>query len=146
VGAVTDTQWRLFCESFGLHELLADPGLTTQEERRAERGRVIPFVAEALRRYTKAELMTRCETLGLPFAPIAAPWDLFEDEHLNGSGGLVPLTLADGRVMRLPGFPLALDGERLGLRRDLPALGEHNGQVLAELGWERAVTGALTGD
>src|SRR3954470_9913829 len=69
VGAVTDTQWRLLCESFGLDGLLADPGLGTQEQRRAERGRVVPLVAEALGRLTKAELMARCEALGLPFAP-----------------------------------------------------------------------------
>ena len=90
---------------------------------------------EALRRYTKAELMAKCEALGLPFAQIAHPWDLFDDPHLNASGGLLPLTLADGRVINLPAFPLALDGERLALRHDLPKLGEHNAEILAELGW-----------
>ena len=81
IAVVTDTQWRLFCERFGLEALAADPALDTQDRRRAERGRVIPIVAEALGRYTKAELMTRCEALGLPFAPIAQPWDLFDDPH-----------------------------------------------------------------
>ena len=91
-------------------------------------------MAEALGRYTKAELMAKCEALGLPFAPIAEPWDLFDDPHLNASGGLLPVTLADGRAVNLPAFPLSLDGERLGLRRDLPRLGEHNEEILAELG------------
>jgi crotonobetainyl-CoA:carnitine CoA-transferase CaiB-like acyl-CoA transferase len=135
VAAVTDMQWRLLCESFGLEPLLDDPGLATQEQRRGERELVVPMVADALRRFTKAELMERCEALGLPFAPIAAPWDLFEDPHLNGSGGLVPVTLADGRPVPLPAFPLALDGERLGLRRDLPKVGEHNAEILGEIGW-----------
>ncbi len=134
VGVVTDTQWQLFCEKFGLDGLAGDPALDTQDARRAARDWVIPIVEEALRRYTKAELMDKCETLGLPFAPIAQPWDLFEDPHLAGSGGLVPLTLADGRTINLPAYPLALDGERLSLRRDLPTLGQHTDEILAEIG------------
>jgi crotonobetainyl-CoA:carnitine CoA-transferase CaiB-like acyl-CoA transferase len=135
VGVVTDTQWQLFCQSFALDALAADPALDTQDARRAARDRVIPIVQEALRCYTKAELMAKCEALGLPFAPIAQPWDLFDDPHLNASGGLLPLTLADGRVINLPAYPLALDGERLVLRRGLPKLGEHNAEILAELDW-----------
>ena len=133
VGVVTDTQWQLFCERFELAGLAADATLGTQEARRGARDRVIPIVAEALRRYTKAELMAKCEALGLPFAPIAQPWELFEDVHLTQSGGLVPLTLPDGRAIELPAMPLALDGQRLAQRYDLPRLGEHNAEVLAEL-------------
>ena len=33
VGVVTDTQWQLFCQSFGLDALAADPALDTQEAR-----------------------------------------------------------------------------------------------------------------
>ena len=135
VGVVTDTQWRLFCESFALDALAADPALVTQEQRRAARDRVIPLVAAALGRYTKPELMARCEALGLPFAPIAKPADLFDDPHLNASCGLVPVTLADGRTVNLPAYPLSLDGERLKLRRDLPGVGEHNAEILEEIGW-----------
>ena len=141
---VTDTQWRLFCDQFGLEALATDATLDTQEARRAARDRVIPIVAEALRGYTKAELMGKCETLGLPFAPIAQPWDLFDDPHLTQSGGLAIVTLADGRSVALPAYPLALDGERLALRRDLPAVGEHNDEILAELGLADVVVAHAT--
>ena len=135
VGVVTDTQWRVFCESFGLVGLAADPGLSTQRERVMGRERVLPVVAAALGAFDRAGLMARCESLGLPFAPIAEPVDLFEDPHLNASGGLVPLTLPDGRGVRLPALPLSMDGERLAQRRDLPGVGEHTAEVMAELGW-----------
>lgn len=133
VGVVTDTQWTLFCAEFGLDALAYDPALDTQDARRGARDRVLPIVAAALGSYTKAELMTKCEILGLPFAPIQAPWDLFEDPHLTASGGLLPLTMRDGRVANLPAMPLALDGERLTLRRDVPTLGQHNAEILDEL-------------
>ncbi len=135
VGVVTDTQWRLFCTSFGLGALLADPGLVTQAQRVASRERVLPIVIAALGAYGKAALMERCEALGLPFAPIARPADLFLDPHLNASGGLVPLKLEDGRTINLPALPLSMDGERLAQRHDLPAAGQHTEEILAEIGW-----------
>ena len=136
VAVVTGTQWRLFCGSFGLGALAADPALATQQQRVAGRDRVLPAVQAALGAFGQAALMQRCEALGLPYAPIARPADLFDDPHLNASGGLVPLTLPDGRTVKLPALPLALDGERLAQRYDLPGVGEHTAEILAEIGWE----------
>jgi len=135
VGVVTDTQWQVMCREFDLAGLASDPALATQAQRVDARGRILPLVAARFGAMAAPALMTRCEALGLPFAPIAQPVDLFDDPHLNASGGLVPLTLLDGRTVRLPALPLALDGERLPLRRDLPAVGQHNAEIMAEIGW-----------
>jgi crotonobetainyl-CoA:carnitine CoA-transferase CaiB-like acyl-CoA transferase len=107
----------------------------TQELRRAARGWVIPQIARHLASLTKLELMSRCEELGLPFAPIARPVELFDDPHLNAQGGLLPVTLADGSVTKLPNIPLSIDGERPELRRDLPRVGEHGAEIARELGF-----------
>jgi crotonobetainyl-CoA:carnitine CoA-transferase CaiB-like acyl-CoA transferase len=138
VGVVTDTQWKVFCEAFGLPQLAADATLSTQRQRVEGRDRTIPLIAAAFRAHTRAELMEKCEALGLPYAPIARPIELFDDPHLNASGGLVPLTLPDGRATKLPALPLSLDGERLPLRRDLPKAGEHGAEIAAELGYGAA--------
>ncbi len=134
VGVVTDTQWRVFCEAFGLPELLSHPDLGTQELRRAARGWVIPLIAERLAGLTRDALMQRCEALGLPFAPIARPVELFDDPHLNANGGLLPVTLDNGVVAKLPNIPLAIDGQRPPLRRDLPRVGQHGAEIARELG------------
>lgn len=145
VGVVTDTQWRVFCEAFDLPALLADPTLSTQEQRRAARPRVLPEIATRLAPLTRAGLMTRLEALGLPFAPIARPVELFDDPHLNHQGGLLPVTLADGQTTRLPNIPLSIDGERPALRRDLPAVGEHSVEIARELGiTEEQIEGLLS--
>jgi crotonobetainyl-CoA:carnitine CoA-transferase CaiB-like acyl-CoA transferase len=146
VGAVTDTQWHVFCDAFGLDDLASDPELATQRQRVDQRPRVLPRVAVALRGYTRAELMEKCEALGLPYAPIARPVELFDDPHLNASGGLVPVTLADGRTTKLPALPLAFDGARLGVRRDLPAVGEHDTELAMELGYSESEVAALRAD
>ena len=134
VGVVTDTQWRVFCEAFGLETLVARHDLGTQELRRAARAWVIPMVAAQLSVLTKAGLMTRCEELGLPFAPIARPVELFDDPHLNAEGGLLPVTLPDGSVTKLPNIPLSIDGQRPVLRHDLPRVGQHGAEIARELG------------
>ena len=143
VGVVTDTQWKVFCAAFELPELAADPELLTQRQRVEQRGRTIPVIAEVFRRHTRAELMEKCERLGLPFAPITRPVELFDDPHLNASGGLVPLTLPDGSKTKLPALPVALDGERLPMRRDLPQVGEHGAEIAAELGYDADEIAAL---
>ena len=143
VGVVTDTQWRVFCEAFGLPELAAHPDLGTQEKRRAARSWVIPMIATHLAPLTKSGLMEKCETLGLPFAPIARPVELFDDPHLNADGGLLPVTLPDGSVTKLPNIPLAIDGQRPVLRHDLPEIGQHGAEIARELGVSEAEIAAM---
>jgi crotonobetainyl-CoA:carnitine CoA-transferase CaiB-like acyl-CoA transferase len=156
VGVVTETQWRLFCESFGLTHLLEDPGLATPKQRAAERPRILPHVQAAFRRLPKAELMARCEALGLPFAPIAKPADLFDDPHLLASGGLLPtdMTGAEGAsggapaaaVAGLPGLPVSLSAGRPGLRRQPPRVGQDGLAVAREAGLPEAEIAALVAD
>jgi crotonobetainyl-CoA:carnitine CoA-transferase CaiB-like acyl-CoA transferase len=135
VGVVTDTQWKIFCEAFGLHELLADDHLKTNPQRVVARPRVIPIVTALFAKMTKAELLAKCEKLGLPFAPITRPEDLFEDPHLKASGGLTDITLMNGTKTQVPILPVEMDGRRFRTRLDLPKVGEHTREILADLGY-----------
>jgi crotonobetainyl-CoA:carnitine CoA-transferase CaiB-like acyl-CoA transferase len=143
LGVVTDTQWKSFCTAFGLSMLADDPGLTTQAERRAARPRVLPVIAEMVKHHTERDLIGRFDALGLPYAPIAKPGDMFDDPHLNASGGLVPVTMSDGRRTKLPALPVSLDGTRPGLRREPPRPGQHGAEIARELGFSDAEIAAL---
>ncbi|NGM21179.1 CoA transferase [Roseomonas stagni] len=143
VGVVTDTSWPIFCNAFGLEDMATDPSLATKNQRVEARARTIPRVAAALAAYTKAELMAKCEALGLPFAPIGRPAELFDDPHLNGSGGLVPMTLPDGRPIKLPALPVSIDSARPGGAGDLRPAGADGAAIAAELGYSEAEIAAL---
>jgi crotonobetainyl-CoA:carnitine CoA-transferase CaiB-like acyl-CoA transferase len=143
VGVVTDTQWKIFCEAFGLQDLLADPSLKTNPQRVEQRPRIIPIVTALFAKMGKQELMDECERLGLPFAPIARPEDLFDDPHLNAAGGLTPVTLSDGTKTKVPGLPIEMDGARFGTRLDIPQVGEHTREVLGQLGYNAAAISRL---
>ncbi|MGK9236233.1 CoA transferase [Inquilinus limosus] len=148
VGVVTETQWRAFCEAFGLTDLLADPGLARMADLAAARPRILARVAALFRTLPKAELMARCERLGLPFAPIARPAELLDDPHLRASGGLLPIDMNRTRpvgegapalaMAGLPALPITLPAGRPGLTRQPPLPGEHGLAVAREAGLEEA--------
>jgi len=133
IGVVTDTQWDAFCREFRLDELAADPRLGTNGQRVKERAWLIPRLNQLTREHSQGELAARLEAIGMPFAPIAKPWDLLDDPHLNASGGLLE-TRARGKTIHVPALPIALDGERLPKRADPPRVGEHARELLASLG------------
>jgi crotonobetainyl-CoA:carnitine CoA-transferase CaiB-like acyl-CoA transferase len=126
----------VFCEAFGLADFLADPALKTNPQRVEARARILPVVSDLFARMTKAELMEKCEQLGLPFAPIARPEDLFEDPHLNAGGGLTPVTLQNGTRTKVPALPIEMGGARFGTRLDIPAVGAHTREILEGLGYD----------
>ena len=137
VGVVTDTQWKIFCDAFGLDDLFADPSLKTNPQRVEARPRIIPIVTAIFAKMTKAEVLAKCERLGLPFAPITRPEDLFHDPHLKASGGLADITLMNGIKTQVPIMPIEMDGRRFGTRLDLPKVGEHTRELLAGLGYSQ---------
>ena len=133
VGVVTDTQWEVFCREFGEHELASDARLRSNGQRVKERSWLLPRLAEIMKKHTQAELADKLEAIGLPFAPIAKPWDLLDDPHLNASGGLLAMKVGS-KSLRVPALPLALGGKRLTKRTDPPRVGEHGRELLAQLG------------
>ncbi len=139
LAVVSDTQWAVFCEAFGLAELRADPRLATNNDRVRAREWLMPLLRSHLADRDAAELSAVFEANGLPFAPITRPQDLFDDPHLIATGGLAPITLSDGPRAGTTAptvlMPLTLGGERPGIRMSPPRLGEHTRDLLAELGY-----------
>lgn len=136
VGVVSDTQWRKFCDAFGLDEFSGDKDLATNNGRVAQRDRILATIESRFSELSTEELCAKLEATGLPFAPINRPHDLFEDPHLNAQGGLLSVTLPDSDVQaKLPALPLEMNGRRMALRNDLPREGEHSQSTLAALGY-----------
>ena len=143
LAVVGDGQWKTFCDAFGYADLFADPRVTTNNDRVLARSWLIPLLRERLKPFTSAELSNTFEAHGLPFAPITDPQHLFDDPHLQQTGGLAPMVLPDGRQTQVPLLPIKLGGERLGLRLDPPRLGEHTDALLQSLGYSADVVAAL---
>jgi crotonobetainyl-CoA:carnitine CoA-transferase CaiB-like acyl-CoA transferase len=145
VGVVTDTQWEIFCREFEIGDLEKDQRLKTNAMRVKERSWLIPRINEITKRHAQAELAAKLEAIGMPFAPIAKPWDLLDDPHLKASGGLLE-TRHNGKTAHVPALPIELDGARLLKRSDPPEVGQHARELLAGLGYSAAAIEKLAAD
>jgi crotonobetainyl-CoA:carnitine CoA-transferase CaiB-like acyl-CoA transferase len=99
-----------------LADLAADERLATNNHRVRARDWLMPDLRQRLAGHSAAELARVFEAHALPFAPITRPQDLFDDPHLNATGGLAPVTLPDGRDARVVLLPMTLNGQRPGVR------------------------------
>ena len=143
LGVVTDTQWPIFCKGFKLEHLLADERLKTNNQRVQSRSWLLPELRQVLKGFTIKELAERFEKMGLPFAPIVRPEQLFDDPHLKASGGLAPLTDQEGTVIDVPLLPITMDRRRFPPRHPVPVPGEQTGCILSGLGYSEAEINAL---
>ena len=100
---------------------------------------LMPMLRERLANRSAAELAALLEAHDLPFAPIRKPEELFDDAHLLATGGLADITLPDGeragQTAQTTLFPFTMDGQRLGVRLNPPALGQHTLELLTGLGY-----------
>ncbi|MEP6824753.1 MAG: CaiB/BaiF CoA-transferase family protein, partial [Ramlibacter sp.] len=139
LAAVSDAQWRTFCDVLGFADLQAEPGLATNNQRVGQRPRLLKAIAERIAHRSAAELSAVMEKAGLPFAPIRRPEDLLEDEHLLATGGLADVRLPDGpkagESVKTTLFPITMEGRRLGVRLHPPRAGEHSRELLEGAGF-----------
>lgn len=138
VAATGEGQWHALCQVLGQTALLDDPTLASNNDRVLQRPRLLAHLAEVFAPLDAGQLALQLEANGIPFAPIRRPEELFDDLHLQQSGGMADLQLEDGSHTPMPLLPLALDGQRLQPRRAIARIGEHTRQVMRDLGYSDA--------
>jgi crotonobetainyl-CoA:carnitine CoA-transferase CaiB-like acyl-CoA transferase len=142
LAAVSDAQWATFCDVLGFADLKADARYSDNNARVSMRAELLPELRRRLEAFTAAELTVIFEKAGLPFAPIVKPEELFDDPHLQATGGLAEVRLTDGpkagQMARAALFPFTMDGQRLGVRHQPPHQGENTDELLQGLGLNAA--------
>ena len=138
LAAVSDAQWKTFCEVLGFADLLADPRYGNNNARVELRHVLLPELRQRLQAWTAAELSAIFEKAGLPYAPIAKPEELFDDPHLLATGGLADVRLTDGpkagETAKAALLPFTMDGQRLGAGGHPPTQGQDTEALLTGLG------------
>jgi hypothetical protein len=144
LAVVSNTAWSIFCDAFSFPDLKEDLRLQSNNERVKARDWMMPILRERMAKFSATKISAVFEKNALPFAPITRPQDLFDDPHLNATGGLADIELPDGKKTRAVMLPITLDGQRPGIRRSPPKLGEHSTELLRELGYIEAQIRALS--
>src|SRR4051812_30162431 len=76
LAAVSDAQWKVFCNALGFDDLFNDAGYATNNDRVRQRPTLMPVLRERLALRSADELAELFERHGLPFAPIRKPEEL----------------------------------------------------------------------
>jgi crotonobetainyl-CoA:carnitine CoA-transferase CaiB-like acyl-CoA transferase len=133
VGVGSDEQYHRFCEALQAPELAADPRFATNADRQAAREELAVEIERRLVRRTTGEWLARMEAAGIPAGPIHDLEAAFADPVAVEREMRVEVEHpVAGRVGQV-GAPWKLDGLSSPIRRPPPTLGEHTGEVLAEV-------------
>ena len=134
MGANNQKLWTKLCELMGRTELLADPRFSTIALRLANRPALQDELEKTFRTNTKDHWVQTLLDHGLPAGPILGYPEAFASEHAQVRGMRMEIDHpAEGKVPNI-GFAVKLSGTPQQVRRHPPLLGEHNAEVLGELG------------
>jgi formyl-CoA transferase len=134
--------WQRFCEVLGITEtLMRDPRFATNAQRNANRQILVSLLEEILMRRDAAEWIDALVAVGIPCGPINFPDDTLEDPHTAARDMIVELEHPAIGTIRSIGFPVQFSATGPSYRRYPPRLGEHNEEILREIGTETLPSG-----
>lgn len=119
----------------GHPEWLEDPRLETDESRVVHEMEMLEPLAEWCLQQDRDALLERLCEAGIPAAPVLSPREALQHPQILASGQLRD-TAVPGVAGPVPlaAAPINLLGTPGALRRPPPGIGEHNAEILAELG------------
>jgi crotonobetainyl-CoA:carnitine CoA-transferase CaiB-like acyl-CoA transferase len=135
--AIEPKFWQRFCAAIERPDLgeRVDAGQSSDFGDDNDGGALRASLAEALRSRTQAEWVELAIELQLPITPVLRPEDLHEDPHVREREVFVQVTGNNGHTpVEVLSLPIKVGGEHFEITRHEPAMGEHTGELLAELG------------
>ncbi len=123
VAAGNDNLFRKLCGALSLDSLAADPAFATNAARVVNRGRLVPQIEAAVRRYSTDALGRLLDGAGVPNAPLLGVDQVAAHPQTSA---LEMLGRCGDDDIELVGIPLSFDGKRPRAQTPAPALGQHN--------------------
>jgi crotonobetainyl-CoA:carnitine CoA-transferase CaiB-like acyl-CoA transferase len=136
ISAGSDALFAKCCHALGRPELSADARFADNPARVANRPALIELMTAVTRALASGDLLARLQAAGVPCAPILKLDQVAAEPQTEASGMLVPAKHPRLPDYRAVGLPIRWDGERPGVSRVPPLLGEHTAEVLTELGYD----------
>jgi crotonobetainyl-CoA:carnitine CoA-transferase CaiB-like acyl-CoA transferase len=128
-----DGQFDRFCEEAGRPELARDERFVTNAGRVRNRAVLLPILAAALAERTSAEWIAALEDAGVPCGPINDLAQVFGDPQVRERGMAIEVPHPLSGTVPLVASPIRLSATPVAYHRPPPTLGQHTGEVLAEI-------------
>ncbi|MBV8299549.1 MAG: formyl-CoA transferase [Candidatus Eremiobacteraeota bacterium] len=129
--------WASLAQLIGRPELADDPAWATPEARVEHLAEVFGLIETFTQRFTKFDVLERLNAIDVPCGPILSTKDLFEDDSLRARGMIADVQHPERGTYATVGCPLVLSDTPVEITSS-PLLGEHNEEILREIGWTGA--------
>ncbi|MBI3978085.1 MAG: CoA transferase [Chloroflexi bacterium] len=134
-----DAEWQTLCRLMEMPDIAGDPRFADGLGRLEHQDEIDPLIADWTRRHSADEVMQLLQAHGIPAGRANDGRDLLLDPQLRARGFFEPVTHPPAvrlgtRVYQ--GQPYRFSAGGVGIRRPAPMLGEHNWEVLRELGYD----------
>jgi formyl-CoA transferase/CoA:oxalate CoA-transferase len=136
IGAANEKQWQNLCRALDVADLAFDPRFNTMAGRISNYGELRAILDTKLRKLTRAEAFELLAKYELPVGPINTVAEVLEDPHIHAREMVQELTHPEYGPLRYIGIPVKLSDTPGALQGPPPRFGEHNRNVLAELGYD----------
>ncbi|GIK41072.1 MAG: CoA transferase [Chloroflexota bacterium] len=139
----TEKLWQAFCDALGLEHLKNDPRFATNKDRNQNRSELIPILDELFSTQPAGYWLEKLKDTGIPNGPINTIADTLAHPQHRARHFIVDLQHPLIGPVKSMGNPVNLSATPVSYRLAPPTLGQHTGEVLAELGYDEAAIAAL---
>jgi formyl-CoA transferase len=143
IAAAGDAIYGRMCKALGIPELANHPDYATADLRSHNRVALNDAIAQRSKQHTSDELILLLNDAGVPCGPIYKMNEVFDDEQVLHLGMAVNVPRPGGENLRLVGSAIRLSRTPSQMKRAMGAPGEHNEEVLRELGYADSEIAAL---
>jgi len=134
IAVLLDTHWKVLARTIGHAEFADDPSFATIAGRCANRDACNAIVASWTAEHGRAEVVEILIRAGIPVGPVNSYNDAARDPHVLERDSLQPTLAEDGSTIPVWGPVAKFSRTPTRVRKGAPALGEHNEEILAEVG------------
>jgi crotonobetainyl-CoA:carnitine CoA-transferase CaiB-like acyl-CoA transferase len=138
IAAADDAEFAALVRAAGQPQLASDPRFVTIEVRRANENRLNEIIGAWTADKDKHELAAMLQAAGVHAAPVQNARDLHASAFLRHRGLTQRVTHPAAGTHDYQGLALHISGWDLAIKRPAPGFGQHNDEVLAELGYSDA--------
>lgn len=140
---VGDDEFKGACDGLDLPALFHDPRFPTLSERFARYEELFAEFEVGTRRLSTAEVVARMDANGVPCAKVNTFDEVLDDPRVTHGHSIIEYEHPEAGRLRQARPAAIFDGERLGVRRPSPTLGQHTDELLASVGCSAAEIAAL---
>jgi CoA:oxalate CoA-transferase len=136
--------FELFCKAMDRPDLLVDERFADERTRARNRDALSEIVEAWVATFaTATDLEDALNEVRLPVGVVRSVAELAETEWAEAREAITEVSDRSGGTIRIPSAPWRFSESEAGVRRDPPWRGEHNHEVLAELGLSNDEIAAL---